>query len=150
MAKQNVMDRKEFFKTAFKKKASTITVEKYLWSPPVTGLNNYSGSWTANEVTHLLKRTMFGAKKEDVDYFLTKTLNETIDELLGTITTVTPPVRDYGLIEDTAGVFYDDRGVALGATWVNDPNALSVTQVKPSINVLRTEALQKWWTGLII
>ncbi|MEI9909917.1 MAG: hypothetical protein WDO71_09750 [Bacteroidota bacterium] len=35
-----------------------------------SGLAPYAGSWTTNEVTHLLKRTMFGAKKADVDYFL--------------------------------------------------------------------------------
>lgn len=28
-----------------------------------SGLMPYTGNWTANEVAHLLKRTMFGAKK---------------------------------------------------------------------------------------
>lgn len=142
------MDRKEFFRTAIKKKATPA--KKYSTFSPVTGLNNYAGSWTANEAAHLLKRTMFGAKKSDLDYFLTKTLAETVDELLETTAAVTPPVRDYGLIEDNEGVFYDDAGVAAGATWVNDPNTASVAQVRAIINTARIESLRKWWAGVIL
>ena len=58
-----------------------------------------------NEVTHLLKRTMFGAKKSDIDYFLTLTPDAAVDELLNNITVPSPPVRDYGLIEDDLGMY---------------------------------------------
>ena len=47
-----------------------------------SGLMDYSGNWTQNEVSHLLKRTMFGAKKSDVDYFLQLSCSEAVDELL--------------------------------------------------------------------
>ncbi len=50
------MDRREFFtRTRKKNTANYRTV--------AAGLNPYSSSWTVNEVAHLLKRTMFGAKK---------------------------------------------------------------------------------------
>ncbi|MGH2563852.1 MAG: DUF1800 domain-containing protein, partial [Ginsengibacter sp.] len=144
------MDRKEFFKTAIRKKVVKTTPANYFNFSPVAGLNEYAGSWTANEVAHLLKRTMFGAKKIDIDYFLGKTPGEAVDELLNAITTTLPPVRDYGLIEDNEGVFYDDAGVAIGTTWVNDPNTTSVEQIRGNINSLRTDSLSKWWAGLII
>lgn len=115
-----------------------------------SGLNPYSGSWTRNEVAHLLKRTMFGAKKADIDYFLTRSVNDTVDELLNTIPVVNPPLRDYGLIEDEFGVLFDDLGVPQGQTWVNDLNTISDPSVISSINRFRAESLRKWWAGLIL
>jgi uncharacterized protein (DUF1800 family) len=143
------MERKEFFKTAVGKKRSFSTKLFYGISPS-TGLDEYTGQWTRNEVAHLLKRTMFGATKQDIDYFLTMSMSEAVDELLNNIRTVSPPVRDYGLIEDQEGVFYDDLGVAKGDTWINDPNTKSASQILSAINQLRTNSLMKWWAGLII
>lgn len=113
------------------------------------GLAPYTGNWTVNEVTHLLKRTMFGAKKADVDYFLTLSPTAAVDELLNNIATPTPPVRDYGLLEDD-GVMYDDLSVLIGQTWVNDPNTASAPEIRGQINRRRSDSLKKWWTGLII
>jgi uncharacterized protein (DUF1800 family) len=73
-----------------------------------------------------------------------------VDELLNNITTPSPPVRDYGLIEDEFGVMHDDPGVAQGQTWVNDPNMLSNPDIRGAINRLRVDSLRKWWAGLII
>ena len=57
------MDRREFFqKTRRNKVEKTRRIS--------SGLNLYNGAWTANEVSHLLKRTMFGAKNSDIEYFL--------------------------------------------------------------------------------
>lgn len=144
------MDRKDFFKTATKRKTRSSTSQSFSGFSPLSGLNNYTGPWTLNEAAHLLKRTMFGAKKADIDYFLTKTLNEAVDELLNNTSTPSPPLRDYGLIEDNEGVFYDDPGVIKGATWVNDSNMLAVSQARGNINQLRVESLRKWWAGLIV
>ncbi len=136
------MDRRDFFKKA-RGKQSRQTM--------FAGLAPYTGGWTINEVTHLLKRTLFGARKADIDYFLTLTPGAAVDELLNNnVITPSPPVRDYGLIEDDNGVMHDDLGVAQGQTWVNDPNMASVPEVRSSINRLRTESLKKWWAGLII
>ncbi len=138
------MDRREFL-TKVRKKATGN-------SRPVidSGLNAYTGSWTINEVSHLLKRTMFGAKKADIDYFLGLSPATAVNELLNNITAPSPPVRDYGLIRDEFDVMHDDLGVVQGQTWVNDLNRLSHPNVLGSINSLRTESLQKWWAGLII
>lgn len=141
------MDRREFFKKAGKK--YTGGEKRVSRKTMFAGLAPYTGAWTVNEVTHLLKRTMFGAKKTDVDYFLSLSPGAAVDELLNNITAPSPPVRDYGLLEDD-GVFYDDLGVAIGQTWVNDPNIASAVEVRGQINGARRDSLKKWWAGLII
>lgn len=143
------MDRKDFLSTALKKKhnASLSTIEM---PPTTTGLSPYSSQWTNNEVAHLLKRTMFAATKTDIQYFLSRTVSDAVDELLNNVRIPLPPVRDYGLIEDEFGVLYDDMGVAKGATWVNDSNLTSSPQVTGTINQLRVNSLMKWWAGLIV
>jgi len=143
------MDRKDFLRTALRKKSTALVATMEL-PPTTTGLAPYSGAWTSNEAAHLLKRTMFGATKTDIQYFLSKSLSTAVDELLNTTRTPSPPVRDYGLIEDEAGVFYDDVGVPKGTTWVNDPNLKSVSQIIGTINSYRISSLLKWWAGLII
>lgn len=137
------MDRREFFTRARKK---SIRPERRISS----GLNPYSGTWTTNEVAHLLKRTMFGAKKADIDYFLGLSPSVAVDELLNNISVISTPLRDYGLIEDDNGIFHDDLGVPQGQTWVNDLNTLSDPEVRGSINGLRVASLFKWWCGLIV
>jgi uncharacterized protein (DUF1800 family) len=135
------MDRREFFQ--MKRRTGNRT-------GMFSGLAPYAGSWTANEVMHLLKRTMFGARKADIDYFLGLTADAAVDELLNNITGATPPVRDYGLIPDEFGVMWDDMGVVQGQTWVNDPNLASHPDIRGAINSLRVQSLRKWWAGLII
>jgi uncharacterized protein (DUF1800 family) len=137
------MDRREFL-TKVKRKANRYSRTE------ATGLAAYTGNWTVNEVSHLLKRTMFGAKKADIDYFLGLSPSAAVDELLNNITVPSPPLRDYGLIPDEDDVLHDDLGVVQGQTWVNDMNTLSDPEVRGSINSLRISSLQKWWAGLII
>ncbi len=141
------MDRRDFFKKVKQNTGSTGKSGKRMFA----GLSPYTGAWTVNEVTHLLKRTMFGAKKSDVDYFLSLTPDESIDELLNTESIPSPPVRDYGLIEDEFGDMHDDPGVVQGQIWVNDPNTV-VTRpdIRSAINRLRIAGLKKWWSGLIV
>lgn len=141
------MDRRDFFKRA-RKKYSTAKAGQS-GARLFAGLTPYNGNWTVNEVAHLLKRTMFGARKTDIDYFLSLSPGSAVDELLNNVTVPSPPVRDYGLLEDE-GVFYDDLGVAIGQTWVNDPNTASHPDVRGQINSRRVSSLKKWWSGLII
>jgi uncharacterized protein (DUF1800 family) len=137
------MDRREFFTKARKK---TGLRSRRIASD----LSPYSGTWSVNEVSHLLKRTMFGATKADIDHFLSMSPDAAVDELLNNIPVVSPPVRDYGLIEDEFGVMHDDLGVVQGQTWIDDLNTASHANVRGDINGLRVASLMKWWTGLII
>lgn len=143
------MDRRDFFKMARGRRTASggnaANTRSFF-----SGLAPYAGPWGLNEVTHLLKRTMFGAKKSDCDYFLGLSPDAAIDELLNTTMIPSPPVRDYGLIEDDEGSLRDDLGVAIGETWVDDPNMASHPDVRGAINSRRVDSLRKWWAGLII
>jgi uncharacterized protein (DUF1800 family) len=139
------MDRREFLLAAKRKTKSNELV----LNQTASGIAAYNGAWTINEVEHLLKRTMFGAKKSDVDYFLSLTPGQAVDELLNNVSVPSPPLRDYGLLE-SEGVKYDDLGVLQGQTWVNDPNMASSINIRFSINGARVESLKKWWMGVMI
>ncbi len=128
------MDRRHFFKRTRQPIASAQKNAGYKQRRLYSGLTPYSGSWTINEAAHLL----------------TLTPSQAVDELLSNIAAPSPPVRDYGLIQDEFGGMHDDVGVPQGQTWVNDPNMLSDAEVRGTINFLRIDSLKKWWAGLII
>jgi uncharacterized protein (DUF1800 family) len=113
------------------------------------GLQPYAGPWTRNEIAHLLKRTMFGATKTDIDYFLPGNVNDAVDELLNNVITVSPPLRDYGLLETEDGMF-DDPGTARGQTWINDLNKPSDPGLRSKLNSVRIDSMRKWWVGLML
>ena len=119
------MDRRDFL-TARKPKK---TVETQTVSPARTlsGINPYTGPWGKNEIIHLLKRTMFGAKKTDVDYFATRTMNQTVDELLNpTAPSPAPPVKEYATTTTLGTV--PDTNILQGTTWINDINSDGTVQ----------------------
>ncbi len=110
-------------------------------TPPASGLGVYSGSWTEQELVHLLKRTMFGVKNTDLLYFKNKTLSETVDELLNPVLPIPdPPVKEY----TTGNAAVPDTQVAAGTTWVNDPST------DGTIASLRRASFKKWWMGVMI
>lgn len=110
--------------------------------PPSGGLDLYKGAWTGNEVIHLLKRTMFGARKADVDYFTSKTFLQSVDEILNPIAGLPdPPVKEY---TTPATATVTDSNISQGATWVLDPNT------DGTVNSLRRASFKKWWMGVMI
>ena len=138
------MDRRAFLTAKRPASPRTETVE----DPPQlrgidSGLNPYSGTWGTAQVSHLLKRTMFGAKKTDVDYFKTRTVSQAVDELL-TIpaTPPPPPVKNY----DNSNIDPADADYAIpqGQTWVN------INTNDGTANSRRITSLKSWWTGLML
>lgn len=98
-----------------------------------TDTSPYNGQWTKKEITHLLRRTMYGAAYSDITYFAGKTLAQTVDELLTTGTAPSPPLNYYGT----------DSGAALGQTWVN-----ATLDVNANIN--RGLSLLAWEAGNMV
>ncbi len=138
------MDRKEFLTAHRRKKEISINTAASQHPPRhiTSGLNPYSGQWTQNEVVHLLKRTMFGAAKADVDYFKTKTISQAVDELLNPTAAAPPlPIKEYAT-STTANA--PDANIAQGTTWVNDINTDGTVQSQ------RIGSYKKWWTGVLI
>src|SRR6478609_2520790 len=135
------MDRRDFLTARRKAVPRTRAIPKQVTHISAGGLNLYSGSFGTAEVVHLLKRTMFGAAKADVDNFKTKTVTQAVDELLNPASPLpAPPVKDY----DTTGAAVPDTTIAAGATWVSDPNT------DGTINSRRRAAFKKWWFGVMI
>ncbi|MBK8088426.1 MAG: DUF1800 domain-containing protein [Chitinophagaceae bacterium] len=135
------MDRREFL-TAGKKSSPALAIKKSITARTASGMNPYSGPWTKNEVVHLLKRTMFGAKAADVTYFAAKTMGEAVDELLNPTSALPdPPVKEY---DGVTGATTPDNDVAAGATWISSVNNDGTIQSR------RRASLKKWWTGAMI
>jgi len=57
----------------------------------LAGLEPYTGTWGYAEASHLLRRTMFAAKKADVDSITGKTLSQAVDMLLAPPPAPKPP-----------------------------------------------------------
>jgi uncharacterized protein (DUF1800 family) len=134
------MDRRAFLQT--KKKKSSPDVSSFKVARTTSGLTPYAGPFGTNEVIHLLKRTMFGAVKADIDYFKTKTLSQAVSELLSVpVLPPSPPVKNYANPVDPADL---DTGVAAGTTWV------TVNTNDGTVNSQRITSFKSWWMGLMI
>ncbi len=138
------MDRRDFL-TAKRRKKDRIADQPIQLAASrhiTSGIGPYSGPWTENEIIHLLKRTMFGAKKADVDYFKTRTVSQAVDELLNpTAPQPGPPVKEYATATNAAT---PDSNIVQGTTWVNDINNDGTVQSQ------RRASYKKWYTGRLI
>jgi uncharacterized protein (DUF1800 family) len=139
------MDRRDFL-TANRRKKNKQTGHKEQTAPArrvTSGINPYTGPWTDSEIIHLLKRTMYGAKRADAAYFRNLTAGQAVDELLNpTALQPSPPVKEY-LTSTTQGVNADGN-IAQGTTWVNDINNDGTVQNQ------RWSSYKKWMTGNLI
>lgn len=135
------MDRRAFL-TSNSSAASGDVVDAPAPPHPLGGLSVYGGGWTENEVIHLLKRTMFGARKADVDYFKNLSFLQSVDEILNPVAPLPdPPVKEYTV---PASATTPDTNISLGSTWVLDPNP------DGTIESLRRASFKKWWMGVMI
>ena len=90
------MDRREFFTPGHQKQLYSPSSDASKSSGALSGIQPYSGPWTSTEVLHLLRRTMFGAKKSDVDFFSGMNMSQAVDYLL-TVPSAQPepPLKTY-------------------------------------------------------
>lgn len=139
------MDRRAFL-AAKRKKNTTLSGATQQFTPRrniTTGIGPYAGAWGKEEVIHLLKRTLFGAKQADINYFMGQTMSEAVDELLTPAEPMpAPPIKEYAT-STTPGVNADGN-VLQGTTWVNDVNNDGTVQSQ------RRSSFKKWWVGNMI
>ena len=140
------MDRKSFLSATRPTKTSSkkpLNVQ----SPQNTarinsGLAPYTGTWDIPQITHLLKRTMFGSTRADILYFKTRTMIQAVDELCTPLLTPTPPVNHYQGKDDGTGTpLVDPTGTLKGQVWVNTDYGDGTT------NFYREMSLKSWWIG---
>ncbi len=102
-----------------------------------TGLEAYTGPWEIAQVIHLLRRVMFGAKWEDIQFFLQSDPDTAVETLLTAGEAPPLPVNDYNSENFT------DPAVPSGDTWVNAFYDLSAEPY-------RIASLKSWWVGNLI
>jgi uncharacterized protein (DUF1800 family) len=130
------MDRRDFL-TAFKEKKNKPSLLQS--SRTLSGITPYTGTWATDEIIHLLKRTMFGAKKADVDFFSSMTMGQAVDYLLNVTvaqTTPPPPIKAYSALVDTI--------VPVGQTWVY------TNPTESGVMGERRISLKSWWMGQMV
>ena len=116
-----------------------MSTERKFQTPP--SLAAYAGPWDKDAVKHLLRRTMFGAKKDDILYFTGLGLNGSINQLLDTsLPLPAPPVKEYAV----GNAMVPDTIIGPGETWVNDTNN------DGTIASYRRGSFKKWWVGNLI
>lgn len=129
------MDRRTLFTTLLKRQQEETPMPM---SPPTGGLTTYTGPWKSEQVTHLLRRAMFGPNQEQINWAIEKGLVATIDKLFEDLPLPEPPVNpDYK----------DDTKVPIGATWVNAPYNAARTGDEIGYRFL---SLSSWTFGLIL
>ncbi len=104
-----------------------------------TGIDTYAGTFGEAEKLHLLRRTLFGVTKADMDFFASKTMEEAVDYLLNIPNTApAPPLNNYGNNANTP-----DSEIPFGQTWVN-------AAANPQLEFIRIDSFKAWWTSLIV
>lgn len=96
------------------------------------GLEAYQGPWTATEAAHLLRRTLFGPGKEQIDRAVALGLSGSVDALLDPGTDPAPPLN----------VSSKETAIGIGDTWVDLPH-------DGNLSYDRSRSLQAWWFGLL-
>lgn len=104
------------------------------------GVQPYAGTWNRSQVIHLLKRTMFGASPADINYFLSKGMNASVDELLTAGNLPAPPVKNYANAATTPATD-PDMALAAGTTWVDTTTSDGTVQGN------RVNSFRSWWMG---
>jgi uncharacterized protein (DUF1800 family) len=91
-------------------------------------VKQYSGPWTERQISHLLRRTLFGVTLKDHNFFKDKSIEECVDVLLSVVPAPQPPMwctDDPNVPEGTSFVFApevkdraDGNILGLKAWWV--------------------------------
>ncbi len=102
------------------------------------GVEPYTGSWGFAQAAHLLRRTTFGAARQDIATLLQQTMDSSVNLLLA----APPPETSQPLNTDSRDV------VPVGSTWVDAVYAPANSTFNPTTT--RTYSLKSWWIGLML
>ena len=106
-----------------------------------SGVGAYTGAFDTGQAVHLLKRTMFGSTPADVAWCKGLGMDQAVEALLTTITTVTTkPLNTYG---------DDVTGINPGDSWVDSsPPPPSTDEL--DLDKMRRPTYQAWWLSVML
>ena len=108
------------------------------------GLDPYTGPWGYEQAAHLIRRTMFGVKKSDVELLLGMNMEQAVDFLLDVDPTPpAPPVNNYYYSDGNDEEGYEDPNVPFGDPWVN-------AAYDEQAEGLRIESFRGWWVKQMV
>lgn len=128
------MDRRHFLLNSFRK----LPLDVADISQVTSGISPYTGTWDTPQVAQLLRRTVFGARKADLNQLLGMSMSAAVDMLLTAQTAPAPPLNNY--ITDP---LTPDPNVPIGQTWINAP-------FDSLYNAPRRNSVKSWWMGLML
>lgn len=110
-----------------------------------SGLAPYAGTWTIAEVRHLLKRTMFGSRRDDLIYFLGLGMSDSVDTILELINhpaynPPSPPLNNYSNV-------VTDPQCAAGQPWPGTPDT---NNGGVFTYAFRKKSLKAWWVSQML
>ncbi len=104
----------------------------------VASIAPYTGTWGKAEARHLLRRTLFGFTKADVDFFAAMTMSDAVDYIMNIPNSApNPPLNGYNTIQ------ISDPNISAGQTWVNGPDDTNFVNK-------RRNSLYAWWMQQIL
>lgn len=78
-----------------------------------TGLDQYSGEWGEKQIMHLLRRTLLGVSKAEVEEFKSLSFEQSVERVISDSPIPAAPVNDY-----EGNINEPDPTVSFGETWV--------------------------------
>ena len=103
----------------------------------LAGLQQFAAAWDESTLRHLLRRTLFGFKQEDLNAWKGKNMAEVVQLLVSPSQAPLPPVNNYN------DASFSDPTVPAGQTWVNAP-------YDGNANGRRNSSLKSWWLGNLL
>ncbi len=103
----------------------------------LAGLQQFAAVWDESTLRHLLRRTLFGFKQEDLTAWKGKSMAEVVQLLVSPSQAPLPPVNNYN------DANFSDPTVPAGQTWVNAP-------YDGNANGRRNTSLKSWWIGNLL
>jgi hypothetical protein len=114
-------------------------------------LTPYSGPFGRPELTHLVRRTLFGCSNADLAHFNGSSLDQVVDALLNFTNDTAPPIKAY-----TAGPTNSpdpnavDPQVPFGSTWVDTVRYGNNDEELTALTGARVQSYMWWRTGLMV
>ena len=108
-----------------------MKLQKDVLEPISLSLTPYTGVWTVEQASHLLRRTLFGATFQQIQQAVTDGMNASVAQLL-VLPTTNPPLT----------VSPQETVAPFGTTWVNSlyPSSGSI----PAVEAARVNSLASW------